>query len=65
MKRTAFSLLAVLAVHDKKAGDDKFVQMFPVFARGATDERGTVKKAVSWALRNVGKRNVKLNIRHS
>jgi len=61
VKRTAFGLLACLAWHDKKAGDEKFIQLFHVFARGAVDERSSVKKAVSWALRNVGKRNLKLN----
>ena len=62
VKRAAFSLLAILAVHDKKADDDKFVQLFHVFTRGADDERASVKKAVSWALRNIGKRNSKLNV---
>jgi 3-methyladenine DNA glycosylase AlkD len=61
VKRTAFGLLACLAWHDKKAGDEKFIRLFHVFARGAVDERSSVKKAVSWALRNVGKRNLKLN----
>ena len=61
VRRTAFSLLAVLAVHDKKAPDEKFLQLFPIFTRGADDERALVKKAVSWALRNIGKRNLALN----
>ncbi len=61
VKRAAFSLLAVLAVHDKKADDDRFVQLFHVFTRAADDERASVKKAASWALRNIGKRNSKLN----
>ena len=61
VKRTAFGLLACLAWHDKKADDEKFVQLFPIFMRGADDERNSVKKAVSWALRNIGKRNLKLN----
>ena len=61
VKRTAFSLVACLAWHDKKASDDRFIEVLPVIIRGATDERNFVKKAVSWALRNVGKRNLNLN----
>ena len=61
VKRTAFSLIACLAWHDKKAGDDKFIELLPVVVREATDERNFVKKAVNWALRNIGKRNRNLN----
>jgi 3-methyladenine DNA glycosylase AlkD len=61
VKRTAFSLIACLAWHDKKAGDEKFIELLPVIIRGATDERNFVKKAVNWALRNIGKRNLNLN----
>ncbi|MFW6118315.1 MAG: DNA alkylation repair protein [Chloroflexota bacterium] len=61
VKRTAFSLIACLAWHDKKASDEKFIELFPVIIRGATDERNFVRKAVNWALRNIGKRNLNLN----
>ena len=61
VKRTAFSLIACLAWHDKKASDEKFIELFPVIIRGATDKRNFVKKAVNWALRNIGKRNLNLN----
>jgi len=61
VKRTAFSLIACLAWHDKKASESKFVELLPVIARAATDERNFVKKAVNWALRNIGKRNLNLN----
>ena len=61
VKRTAFSLIACLAWHDKKASDEKFIELLPVIVRGATDERNFVKKAVNWALRNIGKRNLNLN----
>jgi 3-methyladenine DNA glycosylase AlkD len=61
VKRTAFSLIACLAWHDKEAGDEKFIELLPVIIRGAADERNFVKKAVNWALRNIGKRNLKLN----
>ncbi len=61
VKRTAFSLIACLAWHDKEAHDESFIQLFPVIKRGATDDRNFVKKAVNWALRNIGKRNRSLN----
>jgi len=61
VKRTAFSLIACLAWHDKKVSDDKFIELLPVIIREATDERNFVKKAVNWALRNIGKRNLNLN----
>src|SRR4030043_1436942 len=61
VKRTAFSLIACLAWHDKKASDEKIIGLLPVIIRGATDERNFVKKAVNWALRNIGKRNLNLN----
>jgi 3-methyladenine DNA glycosylase AlkD len=61
VKRIAFSLIACLAWHDKKASDEKFIELLPVIIREATDERNFVKKAVNWALRNIGKRNLRLN----
>jgi len=61
VKRTAFSLIACLAWHDKKASDEKFIDLLPVITRAATDERNFVRKAVNWALRNIGKRNLCLN----
>jgi 3-methyladenine DNA glycosylase AlkD len=61
VRRTAFSLIACLAWHDKKTRDEKFIELLPVIIRGATDERNFVKKAVNWALRNIGKRNLNLN----
>jgi 3-methyladenine DNA glycosylase AlkD len=61
VKRTAFSLIACLVWHDKKASDEKCIELLSVIIRGATDERNFVKKAVNWALRNIGKRNLKLN----
>jgi 3-methyladenine DNA glycosylase AlkD len=61
VKRASFSLIAYLACHDKKASDDKFVGLFPIIMQAATDERNFVKKAVNWALRNIGKRNCNLN----
>jgi 3-methyladenine DNA glycosylase AlkD len=61
VKRTAFSLMACLAWHDKKAEDESFIELFPLIKACATDERNFVKKAVNWALRNLGKRNPRLN----
>ena len=61
IKRTAFTLMASLAVHDKKAGDQKFIKLFPLIKIGAKDERNFVKKAVNWAIRQIGKRNQNLN----
>jgi 3-methyladenine DNA glycosylase AlkD len=61
VKRAAFTLIAVLAVHDKKAPDSKFEQFFPLIINESTDNRNYVKKAVNWALRHIGKKNTRLN----
>ena len=61
IRRAAFSLLATLSVHDKKASDESFVAMLALIEAAAGDERNFVKKAVNWALRNIGKRNLPLN----
>jgi 3-methyladenine DNA glycosylase AlkD len=61
VKRTAFSLIACVAWHDKKTGDEKLIELLPIIIRGATDERNFVKKAVNWALRTIGKKNLNLN----
>lgn len=61
VKRAGFVMMAVLAVHDKKAQDKAFIQFFPLIQRGSEDERNFVKKAVNWALRQIGKRNNALN----
>jgi 3-methyladenine DNA glycosylase AlkD len=60
-KRAAFSLVAYLSYKDKEAPDTRFVQFLRVIEREAHDERNFVKKAVNWTLRNIGKRNVRLN----
>ena len=63
VKRSAFSLIAELAWYDKKLTDADFEQFFVIIQGAATDERNYVKKAVNWALRNIGKRNQALNKR--
>jgi 3-methyladenine DNA glycosylase AlkD len=60
-KRAGFVLMASLAVHDKAAGDTVFVEFLQIVEGGSRDERNYVKKAVNWALRQIGKRNVELN----
>jgi len=60
VKRAGFALMAYLAWHDKAASDAAFLRFFPSIRRGAKDERNFVKKAVSWALRNIGKRSPRL-----
>jgi len=60
-KRAAFSLMAVLAVHDKEAKDKQFLSLLPIIKREVVDERNYVRKAVNWALRQIGKRNLTLN----
>lgn len=57
VKRAGFVLMAEFAVHDKKATDDKFLIFLPIIEREAWDNRNFVKKAVNWALRQIGKRN--------
>jgi 3-methyladenine DNA glycosylase AlkD len=60
-KRAGFALAAFLAVHDKTAPDVKFAKILRAIERESDDDRNFVRKAVNWALRNVGKRNLKLN----
>jgi 3-methyladenine DNA glycosylase AlkD len=61
VKRAAFALMAGLAVADKAASDQAFLKFLPLIKRAATDERNFVKKAVNWGLRQIGKRNRRLN----
>jgi len=58
VKRAGFVLMARLAVSDKEAEDEKFLKFFPLIKRESTDNRNFVKKAVNWALRQIGKRNL-------
>jgi 3-methyladenine DNA glycosylase AlkD len=61
VRRAGFALMAELAVHDKDAPDSAFEHFFGPIESGSTDQRNFVKKAVNWALRQIGKRNSKLN----
>ena len=61
VRRAGFVLMAELAVHDKEAKDIVFLDFLPMIIGGASDKRNFVKKAVNWALRQIGKRNQKLN----
>jgi 3-methyladenine DNA glycosylase AlkD len=60
VRRAGFVMMAELAVHDKQAQDEAFLQFFPLIKQHAGDERNFVKKAVNWALRQIGKRNSRL-----
>ena len=62
VKRAGFVLMTQLAVHDKKAADERFEHFFHIIVRESVDSRNFVKKAVNWALRQIGKRNRNLNI---
>ncbi len=62
VKRAGFALMAALAVHDKKSGDKAFESFLPLILREANDERNFVRKAVNWALRQIGKRNRRLRL---
>jgi 3-methyladenine DNA glycosylase AlkD len=61
VKRAGFVLMATLSVHDKKSGKGAFEKFFPIIIRECRDERNYVKKAVNWALRQIGKRSLTLN----
>ena len=61
VRRAAFTLMAYFAVHDKAAADERFLALLPIIRAAAGDDRNFVKKAVNWALRSIGKRNLALN----
>ena len=61
VKRAAFATAAALAVQDKTAADEPFIRLLELCRREAGDDRNYVKKAVNWALRNIGKRDARLH----
>ena len=63
VKRAGFVMMAALAVHDNVMKDEDFEKYFPIIKKYSVDERNFVKKAVNWALRQIGKRNKRLNIK--
>ncbi|MDR0295390.1 MAG: DNA alkylation repair protein [Prevotellaceae bacterium] len=63
VRRTAFSLIATLAVGDKIQIDKIFIDLLKLIEQYATDERNFVRKAVNWALRGIGKRNLNLHLK--
>ncbi len=61
VRRAGFALMAVLAVHDHSSPDERFYSFFPLIRTYSTDSRPMVKKAVNWALRQIGKRSMDLH----
>ncbi|MBD3362774.1 DNA alkylation repair protein [Candidatus Dojkabacteria bacterium] len=61
VKRAGFALMATLAVGNKDIKNNKYLQYTKVIKQGSTDDRNFVKKAVNWAIRQIGKRNIGLN----
>jgi 3-methyladenine DNA glycosylase AlkD len=61
VRRAAFATIAALAVHDKAAADQQFLDALQLIEKYSFDDRNFVRKAVNWALRNIGKRNQALN----
>lgn len=61
VKRAGFVMMAVLAVHERKSDDSQFISYLNIIEQAATDERNYVRKAVNWALRQIGKRNLFLH----
>lgn len=62
VRRAAFATIAGLAAHDKAASDEVFLNALPLIEKYAFDDRNCVRKAVNWALRNIGKRNAALRV---
>jgi len=61
VKRAGFTMMACLAVHAKKMNDNEFLKYLPLIVRESTDNRNFVRKAVNWALRQIGKRSTMLH----
>lgn len=61
VRRAGYVLVAALAVHEKEAPDQQFIDLLPLVEANADDDRNFVKKAANWALRQIGKKNAELN----
>lgn len=57
VRRAAFAMIAGATVHNRREPDETFLAWLPMLEQHATDPRNFVKKAVNWALRNIGKRS--------
>ncbi|WP_105382169.1 DNA alkylation repair protein [Neorhizobium alkalisoli] len=57
VRRAAFAMIAGAVVHNKQEPDATFISYLPLIERHAEDPRNFVRKAVNWALRNIGKRS--------
>ena len=62
VRRAAFATIAAIAVHDKAAADQVFLDALRLVEQYAFDDRNFVRKGVNWALRNIGKRNAALRV---
>jgi len=62
VKRAAYALLWSLALHDKRAGNEPFVEGLKLIEKGANDSRDLVKKSIAMAVRAIGVRNRALNL---
>jgi 3-methyladenine DNA glycosylase AlkD len=61
VKRAGIALMAWLALKDKKADDEPFTEMLGSLEQLTNDGRPYIKKAISWSIRQIGKRNLQLN----
>lgn len=61
VRRASFALMAVLALHAKNTDDKVFIDLLSIIEKHSTDNRNFVKKAVNWALRQIGKKNRNLH----
>jgi 3-methyladenine DNA glycosylase AlkD len=61
VKRAGFVMMAEIAIHLKTLDDREFLPMLKIIRRESVDDRNFVRKAVNWALRQIGKRNGRLN----
>ena len=61
VRRAGYVIIAALAVHEKEAPDQRFLDLLPLIEANAADGRNFVKKAVNWSLRQIGKKNAELN----
>ncbi len=61
VRRAGFAIIASLTIHDKRSEDERFLALLPLIREASTDERPMVRKAVNWALRQIGKRDTELN----